>query len=158
MDPGARRSMWEVISSLAATRSVVLTTHSMEECEALCDRVGIMVGGRLRCLGTCQHLKSRFGGGYTIEVAISQERGGGSSSERVQGCDDGGCEHKTCLNERRRGEETKGLSLAHAFEAIESRREELQVWDYSISQATLETIFVSFAKDQDEETTHVPGI
>ena len=43
--------------------AVVLTTHSMEEAEALCTRVGIMVGGRLRCLGSCQHLKSRFGRG-----------------------------------------------------------------------------------------------
>lgn len=65
------RSMWEVISSLSASRSVILTTHSMEECEAVCDRLGIMVGGRLRCLGTSQHLKGRFGGGYSVEVRAS---------------------------------------------------------------------------------------
>ena len=64
-------SMWEVISSLAASRSVILTTHSMEECEAVCDRLGIMVGGRLRCLGTSQHLKAVFGGGYSIEVCAA---------------------------------------------------------------------------------------
>lgn len=60
--------MWEVISSLSESRSVVLTTHSMEECEAVCDRLGIMVGGTLRCVGSSQHLKGRFGGGYSIEV------------------------------------------------------------------------------------------
>lgn len=60
--------MWEVVSSLSASHSVILTTHSMEECEAVCDRLGIMVGGTLRCLGTSQHLKGRFGGGYSIEV------------------------------------------------------------------------------------------
>ncbi|CAM9893019.1 unnamed protein product, partial [Hapterophycus canaliculatus] len=70
MDPGARRSMWEVISSLSASRSVILTTHSMEECEAVCGRLGIMVGGRLRCIGTPQHLKGRFGGGYSVEVRV----------------------------------------------------------------------------------------
>lgn len=64
----AVRSMWEVISSLSTSRSVILTTHSMEECEAVCDRLGIMVGGRLRCIGTPQHLKGRFGGGYSVEV------------------------------------------------------------------------------------------
>lgn len=37
-----------------------------EECEALCNRVSIMVGGRLRCLGSCQHLKNRFGRGYKV--------------------------------------------------------------------------------------------
>lgn len=63
------RSMWKVISSLAESRSVILTTHCMEECEAVCDRLGIMVGGRLRCIGTSQHLKEVFGGGYSIEVS-----------------------------------------------------------------------------------------
>jgi len=46
MDPVARRQMWQVIEAVKETSSVVLTTHSMEECEALCNRIGIMVGGR----------------------------------------------------------------------------------------------------------------
>lgn len=46
---------------IQAGRSVILTTHSMEECEALCQRIGIMVSGRLRCLGTAQHLRSVYG-------------------------------------------------------------------------------------------------
>ncbi len=41
-------------------QSVVLTSHSMEECEALCTRMGIMVNGRFQCLGSAQHLKSRY--------------------------------------------------------------------------------------------------
>ena len=46
MDPVARRFMWEIISDIVTKRekcSVILTTHSMEECEALCTRMGIMV-------------------------------------------------------------------------------------------------------------------
>jgi ABC-type multidrug transport system ATPase subunit len=42
-------------------RSVVLTSHSMEECEALCHKVGIMVKGQFKCIGSVQHLKNRFG-------------------------------------------------------------------------------------------------
>ena len=49
MDPEARRSMWEVIEAVSGKRSVVLVSHSMEECEALCTRIGIMVSGRLQC-------------------------------------------------------------------------------------------------------------
>jgi len=60
--------MWKVIAEMAKTSSIVLVSHSMEECEALCNRVGIMVGGRMRCLGTIQHLKDRFGQGYLSEV------------------------------------------------------------------------------------------
>ncbi len=73
MDPVARRFMWQVISDITTKRGeccVVLTTHSMEECEALCTRIAIMVGGKLRCLGPAQHLKSRFGTGYQVEISV----------------------------------------------------------------------------------------
>eukprot|EP00658_Telonema_sp_P-2_P080787 TRINITY_DN8110_c0_g1_i15.p1 TRINITY_DN8110_c0_g1~~TRINITY_DN8110_c0_g1_i15.p1 ORF type:complete len:1065 (-),score=233.23 TRINITY_DN8110_c0_g1_i15:75-3269(-) len=71
MDPVARRQMWTTIERTASNRSVVLTTHSMEECEALCDRVVVMVKGQFRCLGSIQHLKSRFGEGYTCLLYTS---------------------------------------------------------------------------------------
>ena len=73
MDPVARRHMWEIITDIVTKRekcSLILTTHSMEECEALCTRIGIMVGGVLRCLGSSQHLKSKYGMGYQIEISF----------------------------------------------------------------------------------------
>lgn len=65
MDPVARRAMWDLIVEAVSQRNVamILTTHSMEECEALCNRVGVMVAGSLACLGPIQHIKSRFGEG-----------------------------------------------------------------------------------------------
>jgi ATP-binding cassette subfamily A (ABC1) protein 3 len=71
MDPAARRCMWEAILALThlpTPCSILLTTHSMEEVEALCERIAIMVDGRLRCLGTAHHLKTRFGQGYLLEM------------------------------------------------------------------------------------------
>jgi ATP-binding cassette, subfamily A (ABC1), member 3 len=50
--------------------SVILTTHSMEECEALCPRIGIMAGGKLRCLGSAQRLKNKYGQGYQVELKV----------------------------------------------------------------------------------------
>lgn len=73
MDPVSRRFMWNVIAAISTQRkesTIILTTHSMEECEALCTRVGIMVGGRLRCLGSVQHLKHRFGDGLMLELKL----------------------------------------------------------------------------------------
>jgi len=73
MDPVARRYMWDVITKIStewAQCAIILTTHSMEECEALCTRIGIMVGGWLRCLGSAQHLKSRFGMGFQLELGL----------------------------------------------------------------------------------------
>ena len=75
VDPAARRFMWDLISRLCTQRqecTVVLTTHNMEEAEALCSSIGIMVGGRLHCLGSNQRLKARFGNGYQLELKLKQ--------------------------------------------------------------------------------------
>ena len=47
---------------------------SMEECEALCTRLAIMVNGLVKCLGSTQHLKSRFGEGYTLLAKLAMPR------------------------------------------------------------------------------------
>ena len=73
MDPVTRRVMWDVIADISTRRreaSIILTTHSMEECEALATRVGIMVGGRLRCLGTIQHIKNTHAQGYQLRLKL----------------------------------------------------------------------------------------
>eukprot|EP00919_Chromeraceae_sp_WS-2016_P045866 GHVR01109062.1.p1 GENE.GHVR01109062.1~~GHVR01109062.1.p1 ORF type:complete len:1632 (+),score=425.06 GHVR01109062.1:892-5787(+) len=70
VDPASRRFMWSLISTTMKGRAVILTTHSMEECEALCGCVAIMVGGQLRCFGPVSHLKRKFGEGFQLEVAI----------------------------------------------------------------------------------------
>ena len=78
VDPVARREIWQLISDMVSgdnipeeeRTSVILTTHSMEECEALCPRIGIMANGRLRCLGSAQHLKNKFGQGYQVEMKV----------------------------------------------------------------------------------------
>jgi ATP-binding cassette, subfamily A (ABC1), member 3 len=74
VDPVARREIWQLVSDMVSggieqeRASVILTTHSMEECEALCPRIGIMANGRLRCLGSAQHLKNKFGQGFQLEL------------------------------------------------------------------------------------------
>ena len=72
MDPEARRFMWSVVEKISQRdkkSAVILTTHSMEEAEALSTKMGIMVrGGIFRCYGSSQHIKNKFGTGYEIEV------------------------------------------------------------------------------------------
>jgi ABC-type glutathione transport system ATPase component len=64
----ARHCMWDLISSERAGRAYVVTTHQMEEAGALCNRIAIMVNGALSCIGSAQHLKSKFGGSYQVEL------------------------------------------------------------------------------------------
>ena len=68
MDPETRRHMWAFISRIAQSRAVVLTTHSMEEADALCSRIGIMIHGNLRAEGTSQELKAAYGSGFLVQV------------------------------------------------------------------------------------------
>eukprot|EP00924_Labyrinthula_sp_SR-Ha-C_P000002 maker-scaffold_101-snap-gene-0.4-mRNA-1 protein AED:0.18 eAED:0.20 QI:0/0/0/1/0.33/0.25/4/0/1756 len=76
MDVASRRFMWNIIQDMrqgkfsATKTSIVLTTHSMEECEALCSRLGILNAGQLRALGTPQHLKEKFGTGYILDLKL----------------------------------------------------------------------------------------
>jgi ATP-binding cassette, subfamily A (ABC1), member 3 len=77
MDPASRRGLWRALARAAGRErscSILLTTHSMEEVEALCTRIGIMVGGRLRCLGNATHLRSRFGKGFDVGVKLAPPR------------------------------------------------------------------------------------
>ena len=56
LDPETKRNMWALVEKSKRGRVIVLTTHSMEEADALCTRIGIMAGGELRCLGTSTHV------------------------------------------------------------------------------------------------------
>jgi len=73
MDPVARRHMWDVIQSVSQTRkdsAVVLTTHSMEEADALCSRIVIQASGQVRCIGTPQELKEWYGIGLELGIRL----------------------------------------------------------------------------------------
>ena len=58
---------------MAGGQGIVLTTHSMAECEALCSRVGIMVNGSFRCLGSIQQLKLKYGEGYRLKIRLNSD-------------------------------------------------------------------------------------
>jgi len=73
VDPQAKRFMWTIIQNISTRNkksTVVLTTHSMDEAEALCPKIGIMVEGRFKCFGSAQYLKNKYGMGYEIEIKI----------------------------------------------------------------------------------------
>uniref|UniRef100_A0A672MVA1 P-type phospholipid transporter n=1 Tax=Sinocyclocheilus grahami TaxID=75366 RepID=A0A672MVA1_SINGR len=153
MDPKARRALWNcILSIIKEGRSVVLTSHSMEECEALCTRMAIMVNGRFRCLGSVQHLKNKFGDGYTIILRVAgadpqlqpviefieRELPGSTLKEK----------HRNMLQYQLPSSLT---SLARIFNILSKNKEQLHIEDYSVSQTTLDQVFVNFAKDQSDE-------
>ncbi|MBN3299367.1 ABCA2 protein, partial [Amia calva] len=162
MDPKARRFLWNLILDIIKTgRSVVLTSHSMEECEALCTRLGIMVNGRFKCLGSIQHLKNRFGDGYMITV---RTRSSSSVKEVVRFFNRNFPEAilKECHHTKVQFQlKCASVSLAQVFSKMEQVVEVLGIEDYSVSQTTLDNVFVNFAKKQsdnlDQQESSPPG-
>jgi ABC-2 type transport system ATP-binding protein len=72
LDPQARRHLWNLVDGLKqAGRTIILTTHYMEEAERLCDRVAIMDHGRVIALGTAQQLIASVGGEDIVEFAVA---------------------------------------------------------------------------------------
>jgi ABC-2 type transport system ATP-binding protein len=72
LDPQARRHLWDLVDQLKnAGRTIILTTHYMDEAERLCDRVGIMDHGRIIALGTPQQLIASVGGDHIVEFAVN---------------------------------------------------------------------------------------
>jgi ABC-2 type transport system ATP-binding protein len=71
LDPQARRHLWDLVEGLKrAGRTIILTTHYMDEAERLCDRVAIMDHGRVIALGTPQQLIATVGGEDIVEFAV----------------------------------------------------------------------------------------
>lgn len=76
LDVLARRELWKVIESLKGRVTVVLTTHYLEEAQALSDRIGIMAAGSLRAVGTVPELLARTGGSNLEEAFVTLAQGG----------------------------------------------------------------------------------
>lgn len=71
IDPQARLAIWDILRDLKAQgRTVVLTTHSMEEAQALCDRIAIIDAGRIIAEGTPAELIAEYAGGSTLRLRV----------------------------------------------------------------------------------------
>uniref|UniRef100_A0A3B4Y393 P-type phospholipid transporter n=1 Tax=Seriola lalandi dorsalis TaxID=1841481 RepID=A0A3B4Y393_SERLL len=160
MDPHSRRFLWNAIMSVIQDgRAVVLTSHSMEECEALCTRLAIMVNGTFKCLGTIQHLKYKFGDGYVVTMKIKAAKVGLSPELEpvesfMESCFPGCVQREKHYNTLQY--EIASSSLARIFQLVVANKERLSIEDYSVSQTTLDQVFVNFAKQQtgeDEDVT-----
>lgn len=167
VDPESRRFMWKLISTTMQGRSVILTTHSMDECEALCSRIGIMVNGALVCLGSASHLKAVHGSGFRFEVTFQAtadfkaafKRLEGFLAERFQGgarCIEGHMPADAPSEAFRQRVTYKmpktGVPISAIFREVEESREKLEISEYAISETTLDQIFIQFAKHQWDET------
>ncbi|KJE88968.1 ATP-binding cassette sub-family A member 1 [Capsaspora owczarzaki ATCC 30864] len=168
IDVAGRRFLWDFISSIMRNgRSIILTSHSMEECEALCTRLAIMVNGEFKCIGSPQHLKNRFGSGYTMTVKLQRDLSAGAREpdtfpvkqfvhETFPGAvlkeeHQGALHYEIATPEQSGSSAVKSLSWAFIFSKMEEAKRMYPIEDYGVSQTSLEQVFIEFAKRQRTE-------
>ncbi|CAE8743209.1 unnamed protein product [Polarella glacialis] len=178
VDVGARRFLWDIIGEIRKSgHAVVLTSHSMEECEVLCTRLTIMVHGQFRCLGSPTQLKAKYGGGYCLSVKALP--GQESASKGI-------ADNTACIREfvsakvpmailtevsvgllryslgRGANQGDQDLPLGEIFRAFEDAAAEGgalegRLSDYSISQTSLEEVFLHFSRESESGLSQVDG-
>ncbi|XP_025017004.1 ATP-binding cassette sub-family A member 2-like isoform X1 [Tetranychus urticae] len=154
VDPASRRKIWSTLMHLRDTSgsSIVLTSHSMDECEALCSRIGIMARGNFKCLGSAQHLKQKFGQGYTLVIKINQEAlKKDGEVERIQRFIQEKFPsailrdfHQTILHYHVKNASARWGEM---LRALEQGKSSLMIEDFTLTGTTLEQVFLSFAKE-----------
>ncbi|XP_065208826.1 phospholipid-transporting ATPase ABCA1-like isoform X2 [Planococcus citri] len=155
VDPVSRRNLYDVMAqSKEAGQAVILTSHSMEECETLCDRLTIMVSGVMKCIGTTQHLKKQYAQGFSIMIKINDssefdEEKAALKNTMLETFTEEYCilkdEHRGLLYYQIKDTSIPWWSLFEKMETLKQRYARL-VEDYVLTDTTLEEVFISFAK------------
>jgi ABC-type multidrug transport system ATPase subunit len=169
LDPNTRRFVWDYILEIKKGRIIILTTHSMEEADALCTKIGIMVNGSLLSLGSPQQLKAMHGSGYRVIVRLEDSAATTENAddpllvllqEKYNQVDEDGSVVKEMVEfvatsstktNRVFSLSTADLSLGGLFELLEENKEQIGIKDYSVSQTTMEQVFTKFAQFQTDE-------
>ncbi|XP_028617078.1 ATP-binding cassette sub-family A member 6 isoform X1 [Grammomys surdaster] len=152
LDVSGKQQMWQAIQAAVRDneKGVLLSTNDLAEAEALCDRAAIMVSGRLRCIGSIQHLKRKFGKSYILELRVKE-----ISQEPLV--------HREILKlfpQAARQDRCFSLltyklpitdvhPLSQAFHKLEAVKHGFNLEDYSLSQCTLDRVFLELSKEQE---------
>jgi len=151
LDPDVRRLIWSILNEISSGRTIIITTHSMEEAEVLCHRIAIMSHGTMRCCNTQLKLKEKYGTGfrltYSNEPARYRELKQFITSIIPE-------QHKVirdlASNSVYEFIPTKGL-ISRLFKIIEQNKDRFGIIDWGISQSSLEEVFLSIISEDDAD-------
>jgi len=144
LDPESRQQLWRAVLAAKPGKSIILTTHALEEAEALCDRVGIMTFGLMRTLGTPNQLRLRFDQGYKFMISVNTADPGSEATALAY--------VKELMPESRivdsiNGVHTyvvpkEGVQMSTIFSGMTSNKDKYQIKDWGLSHTTLEEVFL----------------
>lgn len=151
MDPYSRRLVWKMLQNYKKHKTIILTTHFMEEAELLGDHIAIMMKGRIRCEGTVLQLKNQFTVGYMLRVVKSDEHSDMEPLHHfVYGI------FPTCTRvpspsflEVIYSIPSDNSKLGLFFEKLQAQQSELNIKSFGLSVTTLEEVFLKITAETD---------
>ena len=156
LDANAKRTLWKCLQTSAKGRAIVLTTHSMEEADALADRIGI-VSSRMLASGHREDLKRRAGNQFHIHlVSSSAPRTTPAELQAMRDWITSEFEDAEIGRETQGGQirfqvPAQGRSLVGLIRVMEGVKGDLGVEYYSVGQATLDEVFENIIKRYGDE-------
>ncbi|OMJ19519.1 ABC transporter A family member 9 [Smittium culicis] len=153
LDPEVRRTVWNIINGNKVGRTIVLTTHSMEEAEVLCNKIGIMAQGTMRCIGSQLRLKQLYGSGFLVMISCNKmylpqaknfiESMLPSDAQIVDNFINGASwEFKP----------QPGL-IAYLYAQLDSLKDKYHIDDWGISQTSLDEVFLRIIGEDESGAT-----
>ncbi|KAI3643918.1 hypothetical protein MP228_010082 [Amoeboaphelidium protococcarum] len=165
LDPEIKAQCVDIIQKAKKNKTIILTTHNLDEVEVLSTRIGIMSKGMLKTIGTPLQLKSMYGKGYRMIVSFYKEQDRASIQSEVvlpkdeakktiesflppdfRVVDQGGVQTSIIYEF---GQQSGGNIISKVIEEMDYRKLSLGVEDWGISQTSLEDVFLNLAKDED---------
>ncbi|CAH0387824.1 unnamed protein product [Bemisia tabaci] len=152
VDPISRRKLWDIlIEARKRGQAIVFTSHSMDECETLCDRLTIMAAGKLMCIGNVEYLKQRYAQGYTIQLKLGSapQLEFDAVKRAVEQAFEG-----AVLKDQHAGSlsyhiTSPTVALSELFTKMREIKETMNiVEDYQVCNTTLEQVFLAFARSE----------
>jgi len=122
----------------------------MDECEALCTRIGIMVAGQFQCLGSVQHLKNRFSKGFilTIKTGFTDENSNENVKQKIIEKFWNAKLKENYLDILTFHLKNVELKYSEVFRKLAEIKEEIGIKDYALTQMSLEQVFVNISQEE----------
>ncbi|EGT33610.1 CBN-CED-7 protein [Caenorhabditis brenneri] len=161
IDPKARREVWELLLWCRehSNSALMLTSHSMDECEALCSRIAVLNRGSLIAIGSSQELKSLYGNNYTMTLTLYEPAQRDVVVQLVAARLPNSILKTTptnkTLNLKWQIPKEKNDCWSEKFEMVQNLAKDFGVKDFILAQSSLEETFLRLAGlDEDQMDTH----
>ena len=145
LDPYTKREIWKLVSDIKKKKCVLLSTHSLEEADVLCDKIGILSKGKLQCIGSPIHLKNKFGNKYHLMINCDKKKVEIVSKYIL-----------SILPSSKIGRsfggnlifsiEKSDMKIIDLIHEIEDHKKENGIDEWAISDTTLEDVFMNIVK------------